>query len=81
MNKIQSIYENIIFPPISSADEVDLMSDGDSNVREYKENDYVSLKNGGEGRIVKILYVIMDNEDEVLFLKKCDLGNHTTKDI
>ena len=81
MNKIQSIYENIIFPPINSADEVDLMTDGESNVREYKESDYVSLKNGGEGRIVKILYVVMDNEDEVLFLKKCDLGNHTQKDI
>ena len=41
----------------------------------------IELKNGGEGRIVKILYVVMDNEDEVLFLKTCDLGNHTQKDI
>tara|TARA_B100001029_G_C15039827_1_gene442791 strand:- start:1537 stop:1710 length:174 start_codon:yes stop_codon:yes gene_type:complete len=41
----------------------------------------IELKNGGEGRIVKILYVVMDNEDEVLFLKICDLGNHTQKDI
>ncbi len=57
------------------------MSDDDINCREYLENDYVSLKNGGEGRIVKILYIIMDNEKEVLFLKKCDLGNHTQKDI
>ena len=41
----------------------------------------IELGNSGEGRIVKILYVVMDNEDEVLFLKKCDLGNHTQKDI
>jgi hypothetical protein len=24
---------------------------------------------------------VMDNNDEVLFLKKCDLGNHTLKDL
>ena len=64
---------------ISSEEEVEIMAD--INCREYKENDYVSLKNGGEGNIIKIIYVVIDNEDEVLFLKKCDLGNHTTKDL
>ena len=53
----------------------------DENYREYSENDYVSLKNGGEGRIVKIIYVVMDNEEEVLFLRKLDIGNITTKDL
>ena len=53
----------------------------DINCREYTENDYVSLKNGGEGRIVKIIYVVMDNEEEVLFLRKLDIGNITTKDL
>ena len=53
----------------------------DINCREYSENDYVSLKNGGEGRIVKIIYVVMDNEEEVLFLRKLDIGNITTKDL
>ena len=53
----------------------------DINCREYTDNDYVSLKNGGEGRIVKIIYVVMDNEEEVLFLRKLDIGNITTKDL
>ena len=53
----------------------------DINCRDYKENDYISLKNGGEGHIIKIIYVVMDNEEEVSVLKKCDLGNHTTKDL
>ena len=43
--------------------------------------DYVNLKKGGEGRIVKIIYVEMDKEEEVLFLRKLDIGNITTKDI
>lgn len=72
------MYEGI-YSELSSEEEVEIMSD--ENCREYSENDYVSLKNGGEGNIIKIIYVVMDNEDEVLFLKKCDLGNHTTKDI
>ena len=53
----------------------------DKNCREYSENDYVSLKNGGEGRILKIIYVVMDDEEEVLFLRKLDIGNITTKDL
>ena len=68
-----------IYSELPSEEEVELMAD--INCREYSENDYVSLKNGGEGRIVKILYIIMDNEEEVLFLKKCDIGNITTKDL
>ena len=68
-----------IYSELPSEEEVEIMSD--NNCREYSENDYVSLKNGGEGRIVKILYIIMDNEEEVLFLKKCDIGNITTKDL
>ena len=71
------MYEGIYFE-LPSEEEVEIMSD--ENCREYSENDYVSLKNGGEGRIVKILYIIMDNEEEALFLKKCDIGNITTKD-
>ena len=68
-----------IYSELPSEEEVEIMSD--INCREYTENDYVSLKNGGEGRIVKILYVVMDDEEEVLFLKKLDIGNITTKDI
>ena len=79
-NKIQKLYEGI-YSELSSEEEVEIMSDDDINCREYLENDYVSLKNGGEGRIVKIIYVVMDNEEEVLFLKKLDIGNITTKDL
>ena len=58
------------------------MSDGESNVRDYKEGDYVNLKKmGGEGRIVKVVYVVMDNEEDIQFLHKCDLGNLTTKEL
>ena len=77
-NKIQKLYEGI-YSELSSEEEVEIMTD--ENCREYSENDYVSLKNGGEGRIVKIIYVVMDNEEEVLFLRKLDIGNITTKDI
>ena len=65
---------------LSSEEEVEIMEPS-INVRDYKENDYVSLKNGGEGNIIKIIYVVMDNKEEVIILKKCDLGNHTTKDL
>jgi hypothetical protein len=68
-----------IYSELSSEEEVEIMSD--NNCREYTENDYSSLKNGGEGRIVKIIYVVMDNEEEVLFLRKLDIGNITTKDL
>ena len=54
------MYEGIYFE-LPSEEEVEIMSD--ENCREYSENDYVSLKNGGEGRIVKILYIIMYNEE------------------
>jgi hypothetical protein len=74
------LYEGI-YSELSSQEEVEIMSNDDINCREYLENDYVSLKNGGEGNILKIIYVVMDNNDEVLFLKKCDLGNHTLKDL
>ena len=77
-NKIQNLYEGI-YSELSAEEEVEIMSD--NNCREYSENDYVSLKNGGEGRIVKIIYVVMDNEEEVLFLRKLDIGNITTKDL
>ena len=43
---------------LSSEEEVEIMAD--INCRDYKENDYVSLKNGGEGNIIKIIYVVMD---------------------
>ena len=75
-SKINEFYS---IDELSSEEEVEIMSD--NNCREYTENDYVSLKNGGEGRIVKIIYVVMDNEEEVLFLKKLDIGNITTKDL
>ena len=74
------MYEGI-YSELSSQEEDEIMSNDDINCREYLENDYVSLKNGGEGNILKIIYVVMDNNDEVLFLKKCDLGNHTLKDL
>jgi len=76
--KGKKLYEGI-YSELSSEEEVEIMTD--ENCREYSENDYVSLKNGGEGRIVKIIYVVMDNEEEVLFLKKLDIGNITTKDL
>ena len=65
---------------LSSEEEVEIM-EPTVNVRDYEVNDYVSLKNGGEGNIIKIIYVVMDDNEEVLFLKKCDLGNHTQRDI
>ena len=68
-----------VIDELSSEEEVEIMSD--ENCREYSENDYVSLKNGGEGRIVKVVYVVMDNEDDIQFLHKCDLGNLTTKEL
>ena len=61
VNEFNSIDE------LSSEEEVEIMSD--NNCREYSENDYVSLKNGGEGRIVKIIYVVMDNEEEIWYWK------------
>ena len=70
------LYNEYDYP---SEEEVEIMSD--NNCREYAENDYVSLKNGGEGRIVKIIYVVMDNEEEVLILRKLDIGNISTKDL
>ena len=73
------MYEGI-YSELSSEEEVEIM-EPTANVRDYEVNDYVSLKNGGEGRIVKIIYVVMDNEEEVLFLKKLDIGNITTKDL
>ena len=79
-DKIQNRYLKIC--EMTSEDEIDVMSDGESNVRDYKEGDYVNLKKmGGEGRIVKIVYVVMDNEEDIQFLHKCDLGNLTTKEL
>ena len=60
------MYEGI-YSELSSEEEVEIMTD--ENCREYSENDYVSLKNGGEGRIVKIIYVVMDNEEEIWYWK------------
>ena len=51
--KLEQIYESI-YSELSSEEEMDILSPS-TNVRNYKENDYVSLKNGGEGTIVKIL--------------------------
>ena len=79
MVKTYSKLDEVNIDELSSEEEVEIMSD--ENCREYSENDYVSLKNGGEGRIVKIIYVVMDNEEEVLFLRKLDIGNITTKDL
>ena len=79
-NKIQKLYEGI-YSELSSEEEVEIMSDDDINCREYLENDYVSLKNGGEGNILKVIYVVLDNNDEVLFLRKKDLGNHTQREL
>ena len=79
-DKIQNRYLKIC--EMTSEDEIDVMSDGESNVRDYKEGDYVNLKKmGGEGRIVKVVYVVMDNEEDIQFLHKCDLGNLTSKEL
>ena len=60
MVKNYSTIDEVSIDGLSSEEEVELMAD--INCREYTENDYVSLKNGGEGTIVKIIYVVMDNE-------------------
>ena len=71
---------NALLPELTDAEEIEIM-EPTANVRDYKENDFISLKNGGEGHILKIIYAVMDDNEEVLFLKKCDLGNHTQRDI
>ena len=78
-HQFKEVIPSVFIDELSSEEEVEIMTD--ENCRDYKEMDYVSLKNGGEGHILKIIYVVMDNEDEVLFLKKCDIGNITTKDL
>ena len=54
-----------IYSELPSEEEVEIMSD--INCREYTENDYVSLKNGGEGRIVKIIYVVWITKKKFYF--------------
>jgi hypothetical protein len=49
------LYEGV-YSELFSEDEVEIMSD--VNCREYKENDYVSLKSGGEGNIIKIIKLL-----------------------
>jgi len=80
MNDIDAINEKYV-NEISDAEEIDLMSDNECNVRDYKEGDFINLKKGGEGRILKIVYVVKDNDDDIQFLHKCDLGNQTTKEF
>ena len=42
--------------------------------------DCVQIKGGGSGRIVKILYLLLDEENDVHCCRKTDLGSHTTFD-
>jgi len=49
----------------------------DTNVRHYVEGDKVHLKEGGEARILKIVYIVMTDthSNEVELLGPTDLGN------
>ena len=42
--------------------------------------DSVQIKGGVSGRIVKILYLLLDEENDVHCCRKTDLGSHTTFD-
>ena len=56
------------------------MSDGESNVRDYEIGDCVQIKNKGVGRIVKIIYLLLDEDNEDHCCRKSDLGGHTSFD-
>ena len=49
----------------------------DTNVRHYEEGDKVHLREGGEGRILKIVYIVMTDTEcnEVEVMRATDLGN------
>lgn len=64
----EKLYEGIC-SELSSEEEVEIMCH-QINCRDQKENDHISLKNGGEGRILKIIHAVIGNNEEVLFLKK-----------
>ncbi len=65
---------------MNSEDDIDVMSDGESNVRDYEIGDCVQIKNKGVGRIVKIIYLLLDEDNEVHCCRKSDLGGHTSFD-
>ena len=77
-DEIQNRYLKIC--EMTSEEEIEVMSDGDSNVRDYEVGDCVQIKGGGNGRIVKILYLLLDEENDVNCCRKTDLGSHTTFD-
>ena len=54
-DEIQNRYLKIC--EMTSEEEIEVMSDGDSNVRDYEVGDCVQIKGGVNGRIVKILYL------------------------
>ena len=49
-------------------------------MRDYEVGDCVQIKGGGSGRIVKMLYLLLDEENDVHCCRKTDLGSHTTFD-
>ena len=64
------------YDEVNSADEMDELSP-DTNVRHYEEGDKVHLREGGEGRILKIVYIVMTDTEcnEVEVMRATDLGN------
>jgi len=63
---------------LNSEDDIDVMADGESNVRDYEIGDCVQIKNKGVGRIAKIIYLLLDEDNEVHCCRKSNLGGHTS---
>ncbi len=68
-HKIQNRYLKIC--GMTSEEEIEMMSDGDSNVSDYEFDDCGQIKGGGSGRI-KILYLLLNEENDVHCYRKTD---------
>ncbi len=55
-DEIQNRYLKIC--EMTSEEEIEVLSDGDSNVRDYEVRDCIQIKGGGSEKIVKILYLL-----------------------
>jgi len=64
------------FGELNDAEEMDELQP-DKNIRHYEEGNKVHLREGGEGRICKILYIVMTDTEcnEVEVMRATDLGN------
>ena len=74
-HKIQNRYLKIC--EMTSEEEMETMSDGDSNVSDYEFDDCGQIRGGRSGRF-KNLYLLLDVENDVQCYWKTDLGSHTT---